>query len=286
MSPRRRAAQAVPSERLHFHSKSALSSPSSGLYTPADSFIHRWHPWTKMVFAGCVILLAFVAWPWLSLTLLAITLGLILAARVFPAYLALMRLAVLPLLLMLFVIQSLFYPGRETPLFSLGPVTVWVEGIQFAIQVSLRVLALVSSTALLVLTTRPTDIVAGLEDWGISHRMGYAVLLTLQIVPEMQRRVRTILDAQRTRAVETEGNLLVRARAYVPVLGPLVTSSLMSIETRALVLETRGFGLPGKRSRFRPLVDSPGQRRLRILLVVITASLLLYRLAAWILPKL
>jgi energy-coupling factor transporter transmembrane protein EcfT len=97
----------------------------------------------------------------------------------------------------------------------------------------------------------------------------------------MQRRVRTILDAQRARAVETEGHLLARARAFLPVLGPLVTSSLLSIETRALALEARGFSAPGRRTRVHPLTDSRWQAAGRRLMAVAAGAILLYRVILW-----
>jgi energy-coupling factor transport system permease protein len=234
------------------------------------------------VYAGCIILIAFVApWPWLSAGLFILTTALVLLARVPGAYLRLLRGAVLVLFLALFLVQSLFYPGRHTPLFSVGPVTVWAEGVRFALETAARLLAIVSGMALLVLTTRPADLVAGLQERGVSHRFGYAVLLTLQLAPEMQRRVRTILDAQRARAIETEGNLLVRARAFLPILGPLVTSSLLSIETRALALEARSFSAPGRRTRVHPLTDSRWQGFVRWLMAAATGAVLLYRVVSW-----
>ena len=259
-----------------------MSQVSGGFYTPRQSPVHRWHPRTKLVYAGCAVLAAFVSpWLWLSVALFTVSTVLAMLARVTGAYLRLLRAAVLVLFVALFLVQSLFYPGRQTALFSIGPVTVWVEGVQFAVQTAARLLAVVGSMGLLVLTTRPADLVAGLEDWGVSHRFGYAVLLTLQIFPEMQRRVHTILDAQRARAVETEGNLLARARAFLPVLGPLVTSSIVGIETRALALEARGFSAPGRRTRVRPLFDSPWQRGARWLMGLVAGVLVVYVIVLW-----
>lgn len=259
-----------------------MSQFTAGFYTPGNSPVHRWHPWTKMVYTGCVLLLAFtITWPLLSTVLFLLTLLLVIHAGVLAPYLRMMRGAALFLFFALFLVQSLFYPGRQTPLFSLGPLTIWVEGVQFATIIVLRLLAIISSTALLVLTTSPSDLVAGLEERGVSHRFGYAILLTLQIAPEMQRRVNTILDAQRTRAVETEGNLLVRARAFFPVLGPLVTSSLLGIETRALALEARGFSQPGQRTHIKPLIDNRRQATARWLIILVSAAILIFRIIEW-----
>jgi energy-coupling factor transport system permease protein len=259
-----------------------MSQPSSSFYTPRESPVHRWHPRTKLVYTGCAVLLAFVApWPVLAAGLFVVATGLALLARALGAYVRMLRGALLLLFVALFVIQGLFYPGRETPLFRIGPVTVWVEGVRYALEVAARLLAMVGSMGVLVLTTRPADLATGLQQWGISHRFGYAVLLTLQIVPEMQRRVRTILDAQRTRGVETEGNLVHRIRAFVPVLGPLVTSSILGIETRALALEARGFSLPGPRTRAYPPIDSRAQAVARWLMLGVGGAIVFYRVLTW-----
>lgn len=50
-----------------------------------------------------------------------------------------------------------------------------------------------------------------------------------------------IMDSQRARGVETQGNIFVRAKALIPSLVPLVVSAFMSSEERALALESKGF---------------------------------------------
>jgi energy-coupling factor transport system permease protein len=233
-----------------------MSSGSIGFYKRGSSPVHQLHPWTKLVFMTCVLVVSFsTTWLWLPAVLFIISLALLVWAGVVKTYLKFI-IKTIPLFAALFVIQSLFHPGRLTPLYDLGPFTIWEEGLEYAVLASTRLLAIIAGITILIATTRPADIVASMEDRGITHRFGYAVLLTLQIGPEMTRRVGTIMDAQRARAVEVEGNLIQRIKAFLPVLGPLVTNSLLGIETRALALETRGFSIPGKRTRLRPLVHN------------------------------
>lgn len=74
----------------------------------------------------------------------------------------------------------------------------------------------------------------------------YVVLSTLQMVPVLKKRSEVIMNAQRARGVETEGNLLVRAKVFVPTLVPLVLSAIQGTEERALTLEARGFSVETK----------------------------------------
>ncbi len=77
---------------------------------------------------------------------------------------------------------------------------------------------------------------------GASPRLGYVVMAVLQMIPTMISQTAAITDAQRSRGMETEGSLWTRLRAFLPLMGPLVTSSLIATEERALALEVRGFG--------------------------------------------
>jgi len=250
---------------------------STGFYTHRVSPVHRLHPLTKLVYASCVLVGSFGSPSiWFPIGFLLLTICLILQGKIWKAYLRMM-IKTVPLFVALFIIQSLFNPGRITPLIQIGPITIWLEGVEFACLVSARLLAIISSMGVLVMTTRPADLVASMEDLGISHRFGYAVLLILQIAPELQRRVGTIMDAQRARGIETDGNLVQRIRAFLPVFAPLVTSSLLGIETRALALETRGFSTPGERTHLHPLTVSQWEKVSWWIMAFAVAGILIVR---------
>ena len=50
---------------------------------------------------------------------------------------------------------------------------------------------------------------------GFSPRFGYIVTSVFQIIPQMMGTMNTIMDAQRSRGLETEGNLRTRAKAFL-----------------------------------------------------------------------
>ena len=58
----------------------------------------------------------------------------------------------------------------------------------------------------------------------------------------------TITDAQRSRGMETEGKLSVRMKAFLPLISPVVMSSLINTRERAIALEVRGFGRKQKKT--------------------------------------
>ena len=103
----------------------------------------------------------------------------------------------------------------------------------------------------------------------------------LQIIPQTLEMVSRIQDAQRARGLETEGRLLTRARAFIPLLLPVVLSSLVATQERAMALDVRGFGLPGARRQRYVLPDSVGQRVLRWVLVALVPAAVVARILGW-----
>ena len=52
--------------------------------------------------------------------------------------------------------------------------------------------------------------------------------------------------------METEGNLLVRIKAFLPLISPVVMSALTATRERAIALEVRGFGAKGTKTWLHP----------------------------------
>lgn len=148
----------------------------------------------------------------------------------------------------MFAFRVLFTEGAE-PYWTWGGIQITDEGFAAGVLLAGRVLALAGAILLYFRLTRPKDIVAALQASGMPTSATYVLLSTLQMIPELRKQVSVIMDAQRARGVETEGGLLTRAKAFVPVLGPLVLSSLMATEERAVTLQARAFTVRGPKTQ-------------------------------------
>ncbi len=260
--------------------KGAVALRSLSLYVDRNTFVHRADPITKLLYVVVAVAVAYVApalWP--AVVFLALGLFLLAAGRVllkaWPVFA--MTLVVLSTV---FIIQGLFNPANATPLLRLGPVVFYVEGLRFALGIAVRLLDLLASTVVLVLTTRPPDLIDALVRRGLSPKFGYVMSSVLQIIPNMSGATATILDAQRARGMETEGKLRTRLRAYVPLMGPLVTSSLIATQERAMALEVRAFGAKGRRT-FLHEDSVPGYAGfVRWLLLAVLAATFVWRVVA------
>lgn len=185
-----------------------------------------------------------------------------------------------PFLVSLLLIQGFFTPGA-TVLLRLGPFHYTLEGLLVGLLFSSRLLVGLGAATLLMLVTRPDALMRGLVERGLPSQIAYIVITALQIVPTFQARGHAILDAQRSRGLETEGRLTVRLRAFAPLVGPLILSSLMQIEERAIALEARAFNRPGRRTSLVALHDTRAQALLRWALAAAALALIAARLFIW-----
>lgn len=255
------------------------------LYAPEDSLIHRLHPLTKLSLAGFALVLG-VAAPGVLLSYLLVLLYILplsaaakVAGRLFNAAWRI----VLPFAISVFLIQGLFWQSGPIAV-PLGPLSLKSEGLLFATASSGRILALVCAFLLLSLTTRPDELMIALNERGLPPTLTYIVLATIQIVPRFQARARTILDSQRARGLETEGNLIQRARGLLPLIVPLVLSSIVDVEQRAIALEARAFTKSGPKTSYRVLTERRPEPALRLLLLITMAAAAAARLSSLLLP--
>jgi energy-coupling factor transport system permease protein len=175
------------------------------------------------------------------------------------------------------VLVSVFTRAGTTVLFSIGPFDATAEGVDFAGQTLVRLFAISTSIGLFGLTTNPRAFVLDLERRGLSPRFAFVALATLEAVPAMVERATVIQAAQRARGLDTEGSLRARLRGILPLVGPVILSSLTEVEERSLALEVRAFGRPGRRHLLWSIADSRTQLAVRVGLVVVLVALVVLR---------
>ncbi|OQA46934.1 MAG: Energy-coupling factor transporter transmembrane protein EcfT [Chloroflexi bacterium ADurb.Bin325] len=238
------------------------------LYAARPSGLHRLNPLTTLALVGfCLVAGLALPGPWGPYAVFLLVLLLAAWGQVLPDLLRDALKIALPFAVSVFLIQGLFWTGG-TPVVGLGPLSLKREGLLFAAQSTGHILAVVGSFLLLSLTTRPDALMRTLDQRGLPKALTYVVLATIQIAPRFQAKANTILDAQRSRGLETEGGVRQRVRALLPLVVPLILGSLIDIEERAMSLEARGFSRTGEKTSLLVLPDSAAQRIARWLLLV------------------
>jgi len=185
----------------------------------------------------------------------------------------------LPIALSALLINLFFFPGGQQVLVRLGPITATAEGLVFALEILVRIMAISGAITLFYLTTRPQDLVVDLERRGVSARVAFVANASVQTVPAMVERAQQIAAAQRARGLDTEGSLLRRIRGIVPIVGPVILGSIAEVEERTLALEARGFTRPGRRTLLWWPSDTTRQRVARWGLLLALVALTGFRIA-------
>ena len=169
----------------------------------------------------------------------------------------------LPIAISAVLINVFFFPGGQTVLLRLGPITATAEGLAFAAEILARILAISGAITLFYLTTRPGDLVVDLERRGVPARVAFVANASVQTVPAMVERAAAITAAQRARGLDTEGSVWRRVRGIVPIVGPVILGSIAEVEERTMALEARGFSRPGQRTLLWWPSDSTTQALVR-----------------------
>lgn len=242
-------------------------SATIGYFVAGSSWLHRRNPLTKLLAVAFILLAAFLLPPIVLPVLAAVIVAAIWSAGLLLPAVRAMRIPAF-LLLSILVVNSLFFPGATDKLVSLGPLSVSREGLTFGLISAGRILVAFLASIALLFTTLADDALEALIARGASHRIAFVVLSAVQMVPRMQARAGSILEAQQARGLSLEGSLLRRIRALVPLIGPVMLGSLVDVRERTFALEARGFGARPGRTAYRVVADPPIDRWLRLLTIV------------------
>lgn len=246
--------------------------------------IKSWNPLTSLYL---IIVLAVVSILFdFRITLLTVALMIVLAAvsGEGASFTKLWLKSLVLVCVICFALQSLFIPGEDV-LWSFWIFAVKREGVQKAVVLCSRILGVGSAILLGGKLIDMKHLTAVLEERGMSPAATYVLLSTANIIPQMSKKMSAILDAQRSRGIETDSSLLVRAKAFFPSVGPLLLNALVSAEERAITLEARVFSAPCRKTKLREIADTPRDKALRAALISILVLAIGGRIALWIALK-
>ncbi|SES80482.1 energy-coupling factor transport system permease protein [Salinibacillus kushneri] len=252
------------------------------LYVEKNSILHNTAPLTKVLYVMVSIAITYLI-PEIAfvLSVAIITLLLLILGKVFRKIVPILGLSII-LILSIIIVQGFFHPQNQTILFSIGFVTFYKEGLSYAALLTLRVMNMIMSFGILILTTKHDELVEAMIKKGLSPKIGYVLLSVLQLIPQMRTTMAKITDAQRSRGMETEGSLLVRMKAFFPLIGPVVLNSINITRERAIALEVRGFSSNQKRSFLNISKEYRYQTAIQVILWLTLAAAIVWRILTWL----
>ncbi len=222
-----------------------------------SSPIHRLHPISKLVYAGCILIgaILFVD-PLTQAVIFLTTLPLLVISKTSRQWLRSLRNAVF-FIGLIAVINGVF------------------SGIPFALAMIFRLLALLTSFSIFFMTTYPEDMALAFTQMRLPYDYALAFSMAMRFVPTLAQEAQNIVDAQRSRGLELDkGRFLTRIRNYLPILVPMLLVALRRADSVAAAMESRAFGAVKKRTFLHELKFHWGD--LILLLLTLTELVLLF----------
>ena len=245
-----------------------MKSISLGQYYAVDSLIHRLDPRVKIVIAMLYIVIVFLCSNIASMALLLLSAFAIVLASNIPIKIVIKSVKPILFIIAFTALINIFWTeGEGAPLIDLGFVAIYREGIVNAIFLVTRIFVLiVGSSILLTYTTTPIALTDGIERLlapfkkiGLPvHDFAMIMTIALRFIPTLMEEADKIMNAQKARGADfTNGSLIQRAKALIPILIPLFSSSIRHALDLATAMECRCYRGGEGRTRMKVLKCRP-----------------------------
>ena len=235
-----------------------------GQHFPGNSLVHKFDPRLKLVLTIAYIILLFAASNPLGLALSILFLVGMYAVAKIPFKLILKSLKpILPIVVFTAVLNLFFVSGEGEPLVRIGFLTVYAEGVKYAILMAVRVMALIAGTSLLPYNTSPIVLTDAIEQLLKPlgkihfpvHELAMMMSIALRFIPTLIEETDKIMKAQIARGADMEsGNLIQKAKAMIPILVPLFVSAFRRANDLAMAMEARCYRGGNGRTKMKPLI--------------------------------
>ncbi len=256
-----------------------LKDVTLGQFFPGSSLLHKLDARFKILLMLVFVVTVFFAKNLVSfLYLLFVVIAMVFVSRI-SLKVILQGLKPIAMISLFTALINLFFTEGTNPLFELGFIRIYSEGIWRAVYMMIRIVSLVmGSSILLTYTTSPMDLTDGLEKLLSPlkkirvpvHEFAMMISLALRFVPTLIEETEKIINAQKARGADFEsGNLISRAKALVPILIPLFISSFSRATDLAVAMECRCYVGGEGRTRMRVMRIHPGDLFVFLLFVVI-----------------
>lgn len=239
-----------------------MNDVAFGQYYPANSFVHKCDPRTKILFLIVYITAIFLAKNFYALGACALAFVIICLCSGVP-FSSLLRSvkAVIFLLLFMAVLNLFFYEG-QTIWWQWKFICITKEAVFYTVFLAVRLLLLVLGSSLLTLTTTPVALADGIESLLTPlkwikfpvHALALIMSIALRFIPILTDETQRIMNAQKARGADFEtGNIFQRIKAIVPILIPLLISAFRRADELGDAMDARCYSDSTVRTKYKKL---------------------------------
>ncbi len=185
-----------------------------------------------------------------------------------------------PFLILLTILHGFFY--KEGQIFHIGFINLYSKGLLKSIITFLKILILFIGFLFIGNAISSQEILCLINQGNFNPFLGYIILSVFQFKPIIERKIHKIKEAQLSRGLKIKGNIIIRAKAFLPLVSPLFYSALIETEQRAVSLKLKGFFFKGRKTSIYKLSDSKRQKLIRKFLFLFLLILLLYKILTFL----
>ena len=241
-----------------------LKDITFGQYFEGNSPIHRLDPRSKLVMLVAMMVFLFLAKNFYGIVLFALFFILSAVISRIPVKMFLKNLKAIWVILVFTAVINIFYTASGTVLFSIWSLKITTGGLMRASFMGIRIALLILLSSLLTYTTTPNDLTDGIESLfsplkyvGLKnavHTVAMMMTIALRFIPTLVEETEKIMNAQKARGADLEnGKLLERVKALIPILIPLLISSIRRAYELAEAMECRCYNGGEGRVRMKQL---------------------------------
>lgn len=141
--------------------------------------------------------------------------------------------------------------GSMTKITNFGNVyDLTYEQLFYEINVFLKYMVVAPVALIFISTTDPSELGSSLNRIGIPYSICYAINIAFRYITDIQQDFYNIKNAKEARGIElsSKQNVLKRIANTIPILFPLIFTSIERIENISTAMELRGFGKKSERT--------------------------------------
>lgn len=232
-----------------------------GQYVETHSIFHRLDPRAKLV-SMVLLMLSFLLLHSVSSYLAAtiFVFGIIRLSKIPLRFIWRGLRPILFILIFTFIYNALFTKG--TVLWSWSFIEVTTEGLRSGASFAWRIILLILLASMLTLTTKPLDLSYGLEKLfsplsklGVPvEQFSLMVVIAIRFIPTIKEELDRILLAQKARGYDlTSLPLRRRILAYLPLIVPLLFTTIQRAEQLSYAIDARAYGNGKGRTSYKQL---------------------------------
>lgn len=261
-----------------------------GQYCEGHSFLHRLDPRWKIIFVIVYIVVIFLAKNIFAFACLAASAVALFFLSGIKAKILLRGLRPLLFIVVFTAVINMFWLKGEHLLVDFYFIHIYLEGIINALLIVLRVVLLVAGTSImLTYTTTPIALTDGIERLLSPlakiklpvHEFSMMITIALRFIPTLIEETDKIMCAQKARGADfTQGSLVHRAKALIPILVPLFISAFRRAEELACAMECRCYTGGEGRTRMNVLHSTWRDGVMLFAMCLLLASIILLNMFA------